>query len=218
MDYYPVFLNLKGRKAVVVGGGKVAERKISALLKAGADVTVVTPSLTPGLQKALSQKKIAHLARPYMRGDLKGAFLAIAATDSSATNRRVSKDAPGLVNVVDVPSECNFIAPSVVRRGPLLLAISTSGTSPAFARTLRKELQKSYGPELSEYLKFAKRIRAKAMDSISHKGKREAFLKGLASEEILALLRAKGVGEVKKVVVGRLRKLVSAEKASLKSF
>jgi precorrin-2 dehydrogenase/sirohydrochlorin ferrochelatase len=208
VNYYPVFLNLKGRKTVVVGGGKVAERKISALLKAGADVTVVAPSLTPGLQKALSRKKIAHLARPYMRGDLKGAFLAIAATDSSKTNRRVSRDAPGLVNVVDVPSECNFIAPSVVRRGPLLLAISTSGTSPAFARTLRKELQKSYGSELSEYLKFVKKIRAKAMDYVQQKDKRERFLKGLASEETLALLRAKGVGEVKKIISGRLQKLI----------
>ena len=208
MNYYPAFLKLKSRKAVVVGGGKVAERKVSALLKAGAQVTVISPSLTPGLQKAVSGKKISYLPRLYRRGDLKGAFITIAATNSPETNRRVSKDAPGLVNVVDVPSECNFIAPSVVRRGPLLLAVSTSGTSPALAKTLRKELEKSYGPELLEYLRFVRKVRAKAMTAIPEKDKREAFLKGLASAEVLALLRTKGIAEVKKIVAGRLKKLI----------
>lgn len=210
MNYYPVFLNLSGRKAVVVGGGKVAERKIAALIRAGADVTVISPFLTPGLKKALSRKKISHLSRQYRRGDLRGAFLTIAATDSSETNRRVSKDAPGLVNVVDVPSECNFIAPSIVRRGPLLLAISTSGTSPAFARTLRKELEKSYGPDLSEYLKFVKKIRAKAMIAIPQGDKREGFLKNIASEEVLKALRVRGVGAVKEAVLGKLQRLSAA--------
>ncbi len=210
MNYYPVFLNLKGRKALVVGGGKVAERKVSALLKAGADVIVVSPSLTPGLKRELSRKRIGHLPRTYRRGDLKGVFLTIAATDSAETNRRISKDAPALVNVVDVPSECNFIAPSVVRRGPLLLAISTSGTSPAFARTLRKELEKSCGPDLSEYLKFLKKVRVKAMTAIPEKGRREAFLKGLASEEVLKTLRSKGAEAVKKAVSGRLKRLAAA--------
>jgi precorrin-2 dehydrogenase/sirohydrochlorin ferrochelatase len=209
LDYYPVFLNLRGRKAVVVGGGRVAGRKISALLKAGADVTVISPSLTPGLQKALSRRKIVHLSRSYRRGDLKGAFLVIAATDSPETNREVANDAPALVNVVDVPSECNFIAPSVVRRGPLLLAVSTSGTSPAFARTLRKELEKSYGPEVSEYLRFVKQIRAKAMTAIPHKAKREAFLKGLASEEVLKSLRRRGAETVKETVLGRMKRLAA---------
>ena len=210
MNYYPAFLKLKSRKAVVVGGGKVAERKVSALLKAGADVTVISPSIAPGLQKELLRKRIIHLSRTYRRGDLKGAFLTIAATDSPETNRRVSKDAPALVNVVDVPSECNFIAPSVVRRGPLLLAVSTSGTSPAFARTLRKELEKSYGPDLSEYLRFVRKVRAKAMTAIPGKDKREAFLKGLASGEMLMALRTKGVGAVKETVLARLAKFLKS--------
>ena len=207
MDYYPVFLNLNGKKAVVVGGGRVAERKVLSLLSAGADITVISPSLTGRLKRALSGGRIRHLARVYRKNDLKGAFLVIAATDSPETNRRVSVDAPSLVNVVDVPAECNFITPSVVRRGPLLLAISTSGTSPALAKTLREELQKSYGPELSEYLKFLKGIRTKAMTAIPQKDKREDFLKGLASEEILALLRTKGFDAVRKIGMGRLGKL-----------
>ncbi len=210
MRYYPVFLDLKDKRAVVVGGGKVAERKISGLLRAGAAVTVISPSLTSGLQKTLSRKKITYRGRPYRRGDLKGAFLVVAATDSPETNRRVSKDAPGLVNVVDVPSECNFIAPSVVRRGPLLLAISTSGTSPAFARTLRRELEKEYGPEFTEYLGFVKKVRAKAMTAIPEKDRREAFLKGLASEQILKSLRSRGLQTVKETVLGRMKRLTAS--------
>jgi precorrin-2 dehydrogenase/sirohydrochlorin ferrochelatase len=208
VNYYPAFLNLSGRKAVVVGGGKVAERKVLALLAAGADITVISPSLTRGLREALSGRRIRHLPRAYRKNDLNGAFLVIAATDSPEANRRVSKDAPALVNVVDVPAECNFIAPSVVRRGPLLIAISTGGASPAFSRALRKELQICYGPEFSMYLKFVKEVRAKAMAAVPEKKMRENFLKRLASEEILAVLRAKGVDAAKKIVMGRLEKLV----------
>lgn len=207
MDYYPVFLNLDGKKVVVVGGGKVAERKVVSLVAAGADVTVVSPSLTRRLRKTLSEGRIRYISRIYRKNDVKGAFLVIAATDSPDTNRKVSKDAPALVNVVDVPAECNFIAPSVVRRGQLLIAISTGGVSPAFSKALRKELQVFYGPEFSGYLKFVKGIRVKAMAAISQKDRRERFLKGLASEEILVALRTKGVEAVKKIVTGRFEKL-----------
>jgi precorrin-2 dehydrogenase / sirohydrochlorin ferrochelatase len=206
VDYYPVFLNLNGKKAIVVGGGKVAERKVVSLVAAGADVTVVSPSLTRRLRKTLSEGRIRYISRVYRKNDVEGAFLVIAATDSPDTNRRVSKDAPALVNVVDVPGECNFIAPSVVRRGQLLIAVSTGGASPAFSRALRKELQVCYGPEFSDYLKFVKGIRVKAMAAISQKDRRERFLKGLASEEILDALRTKGVEAVKKIVTGRFEK------------
>ncbi len=207
MNYYPVFLNLNGKKAVVVGGGKVAQRKVISLLDAGADVTVISPSLTSELRKALVGGKIRHIPRFYRKNDLKGAFLVIAATDSAETNRKVSKGAPALVNVVDVPAECNFITPSVVRRGQLLIAISTGGASPAFSRALRKDLQMRYGPEFSGYLKFVKQIRAKAMATIPQGHGRERFLKGLASEDTIKALRSRGVDAVKKTVIGRLEKL-----------
>lgn len=206
MNYYPAFLNLTGRKAVVVGGGKVAQRKVSALISSGADITLISPSLTKELRKSLTAGMIRHIPRQYRTGDLKGAFLVIAATDSAETNRRVSKDAPALVNVVDVPEECNFIAPSVVKRGHLVIAISTGGASPAFSRAIRQELQLLYGSEFSGYLKFVKEIRRKAMTAVPEKGRRERFLKGLASGEILATLRAKGIGAAKKVVTDRLKK------------
>ncbi len=207
VNYYPVFLNLTGRKAVVVGGGKVAQRKVSALISSGADITLISPSLTKELQKNLSEGRIRHIPRQYRRNDLKGAFLVIAATDSPETNRRVSKDAPALVNVVDVPEECNFIAPSVVKRGQLVIAISTGGASPAFSKAIRQELKQRYGTEFSGYLEFIKEIRGKAMATIPQRGKRERFLKGLASAEVLAVIRAKGIEAAKKIVTGRLGKL-----------
>ncbi len=208
MNYYPIFLNLNGKKAVVVGGGKVAQRKVIALLASGADVTVISPTLTKELLKSLLRERIRHIPRVYRKNDLKGAFLVVAATDSPETNRKVSKDAPALVNVVDVPAECNFISPSVVRRGQLLVAISTGGASPSCSRAIRKELQILYGPEFSVYLKFVKKIRAKAMAAIPQKDKRERFLKSLATQEILEALRRKGVEAVKKTVTEKLEKLV----------
>jgi precorrin-2 dehydrogenase/sirohydrochlorin ferrochelatase len=159
--YYPVFLNLKGKKAVVVGGGKVAERKILSLLKAGSDVKVISPYLTKRLEKEKLRGRIKHTPRQYRKGDLESVFLVIAATDSGVINERVSKDAPYLVNVVDTPHLCNFIVPSIVNRGLLTIAVSTSGVSPGLSRSIRKELEKLYGPEFANYLKSVKVIRAK---------------------------------------------------------
>jgi precorrin-2 dehydrogenase/sirohydrochlorin ferrochelatase len=210
--YYPVFLNLKGKKAVVVGGGKVAERKVLSLLKSGAEVTVISPFLTVRLAREKSRESIRHLARRYRNNDLKGAFIVVAATDSPETNRTIASDAPALVNVVDVPSECNFIAPSIVKRGPLTIAISTGGISPAMSKALRKELEGLYGSRFSDYLGFVKRIRTKAMAEIDDRKKRETLLKGLASEEILEMLRIKGLTAVKDAVADRLKKSTARER------
>ncbi len=207
MKYYPVFLDLKGRRAVVVGGGRVAERKVAALLAAGAAVTVVSPTLTERLRKEVTLRTIRHVPRGFKKNDLEGAFLTIAATDSPEINREVAALAPALVNVVDVPTECNFIAPSVVARGDLTIAISTGGTSPALAKTVRKELEGIYGNEVSGYLRFLRGIRTRALSEIGHRKKREKFLKGLASPAIFKMLRSKGLGEVKKDVLRKFRRL-----------
>lgn len=201
MNYYPAFLNLKGKKAIIVGGGKIAERKALTLIKAGANVTVISPQLSLRLQKEKGAQRIRHKSRAYRRGDLKGSFLVIAATDSPEVNTNVAKEAHSLLNVVDVPSECNFIAPSVVKRGALVFAISTSGASPALAKTIRKEIEKLYGTVFSDYLEFIKTLRVRAMQEISDKKMREKFLKSLAKEGILNTLREKGLDEVKKSVM-----------------
>lgn len=205
-SYYPIFLNLKDKRCVVVGGGKVAERKVLSLLKAKANITVISPELTKRLGKEKTKGNIKHLPRAYKREDLKGAFLVIAATSSAAVNTKVARDAgeiheSPLLNVVDAPSECNFIAPSTVQRGPLTIAISTSGTSPAVAKAIRKELERLYGPEFAKYLRFFKKIRTKAMKEIQDKKERENFLKELASEGRIKMLREKGFQEARRVAL-----------------
>lgn len=197
MSYYPAFLDLKGKKAVVVGGGRIAERKVFSLIRSGAEITVVSPSLTRRLSRAEFDNRIRHVSRDYRKGDLRDSFLVIAATDDPATNRKVANDAPALVNVVDVPSQCNFIAPSVVRRGQLIIAVSTSASSPAFSRTIRKELEKIYGGEFSGYLRFVAKMRSKAFSEIGNKSDRMKFLKGLASEKTLRILREKGLASAR---------------------
>src|SRR4030065_1234034 len=128
--YYPAFLNLKGKKTVVIGGGKIAERKILVLLKTGANITVISPEITKRIAREKLRGSLKHIPRQYRKGDVKKTFLVIAATDSEEINKKVSEEAPCLVNVVDTPSLCNFIVPSVIQRGLLTIAISTGGVSP----------------------------------------------------------------------------------------
>jgi precorrin-2 dehydrogenase/sirohydrochlorin ferrochelatase len=203
--YYPIFLNLKNKVVVIIGGGKVAERKALTLLKTGADLTVISPVLTKKLEREKVKGRIKHIRRQYRKGDLKSAFLVIAATDFPVTNEQVSKDAPCLVNVVDTPHLCNFIVPSVIKRNPLTIAVSTSSISPALSRSIRKELEKMYGSEFSHYLKLLRRIRTEAMIVIKDKRKRGEFLKAIASEKISKMLREKGYRWTKRVAHDLLR-------------
>lgn len=180
ISYYPILLNLKGKKCVVVGGGKVAERKALPLLKSGAKITVISPECTGRLKKEHLRERIKYISRRYKKGDLKNAFLVIAATDSGEINKKISEDAPYLINVVDKPLLCNFIVPSVVRRGPLTLAVSTSGISPSLARTIRKELEGLYGREFEKHLNHIKKMRVKALSGIKNNKERIKFLRGLS--------------------------------------
>lgn len=198
--YYPVFLNLNGKKAVVIGGGKVAERKILTLLKTGAYVTVISPEITNKIKREGLKGRIKHTCRHYRKGDLKDAFIVIVATNSSVINEKVSKDAPCLVNVVDTPHLCNFIVPSVIKRGSLTIAVSTSGISPALSRLIRKELEQMYGTEFSGYLKSLRSIRTEAIKVIKDQKERSQFLKAIASEKMIKMLREKGCIETKRVV------------------
>jgi len=144
MGYYPIFVDLAGRACVVVGGGVVAERKVEALLEAGAPVTVVSPTLSPRLQGLLGEGRITHVARAYRRGDLAGHQLGFVATDDGAVNATVAIDGriDGVwINAADDPAHCDFILPSVLRRGALQVAVATGGASPALSRAIREELE-----------------------------------------------------------------------------
>lgn len=204
--YYPIFLNLSGKKAVVIGGGKVAERKIPPLIKARAQVTVISPKITRKIEQMKGHGKLNHVPRSYRRGDLREAFLVIAATASPSVNERVSRDARCLVNVVDTPHLCNFIVPSTMVRGPLNIAISTGGISPAFARSIRKELEKKYGCEFARYLRSLKKMRQDAIKMVHDRRKRTAFLKRIASGAAIRKVRKQGSNEMKRIAAGLLEK------------
>ena len=150
MKYFPVNLDIVGRKCTVVGGGRVAARKVGNLLDCGAKVQVISPELTSELQKLQQSKQIDWLQRQYQQGDLNNSFLVIAATDDELVQAEVFTEAEKngqLINVADVPQRCNFILPATVKRDDLTIAISTAGKSPALARQLRHHLEELIGPE-----------------------------------------------------------------------
>lgn len=168
--YYPVYLNLQGRRCVIIGGGGVAEGKIARLLESGAEIRIISPDATPGIQRMAEQGAVHWEQRPYRPGDLAGAFLAIAATNLREVNRRIFAEAESrgvMLNAVDDPPNCSFIAPSIVQRGPVTVAISTGGASPALARKLRESLQQSdelAWADLAEILATARaRLREKGL-------------------------------------------------------
>lgn len=144
MAYYPIFLEMTGRRSVVVGGGPVAERKVEGLLAVGASVTVISPALTPRLEAWAKDGRIRHVGRQYGPGDLAGSELAFVATDDPEVNAVVAKEGRARsvwVNAADDPAHSDFILPSVLRRGQLVVAVATGGASPALSRAIREELE-----------------------------------------------------------------------------
>jgi siroheme synthase-like protein len=204
MALFPLFVELQGRPCVVLGGGAVAERKVQALLAAGAVVTVVSPALSPALATLASSGRIAHVARPYADGDLAGAALAFAATADGGVNADVAREgrARGVwVNAADDPAHCDAILPALVRRGPVTVAISTGGASPALARAVRERVERAlpdaYGPlaqvaaEARRELRAAGR-RASADDWLAAlDAGLQALLDGAPSGEAARRLRAR---------------------------
>jgi len=144
MGYYPIFVELQDRRCVVVGGGREAQRKVEGLLAAGGKVNVISPTLTDDLQRMLADGTITWEQRDYREGDVEGYEVAMVATDNGAVNGAVSAEGKRRrvwVNAADDTKNCDFILPAVIRRGKIVVAASTSGTSPALARRLREELE-----------------------------------------------------------------------------
>jgi siroheme synthase-like protein len=190
--YHPIFLNLQDRLCVVIGGGRIAEGKVAGLLAAEAQVTVIAPLLTPRLRVWVKEKQLAHIARNYQIGDLANAFLAISATDDRQVNERVWQEATTrniLINVVDDTPHCNFIAPSILRRGDLAVAISTSGKAPALAVRLREQIEELIGDEHARFLQLAGQIREPLAARIPSFPQRKALWYQLVDSDILDLLR-----------------------------
>lgn len=207
MRYYPIFADIVKRPCVVVGGGEVAERKVESLLSAGASVTVVAPKATNRL-KALEKKgAVKIIKRKYRKGDLKGAFLAVSASDSRPANEAVYEEAVErgiLVNVVDDPLHCNFIVPSVVDRGSLLIAISTSGKSPSLARSIRLELEKTVGEEYGTFVEILGRVRNKLLKTEANNVKKERVINALVTSRIPVWIKSNSGREVNRLLVSLL--------------
>lgn len=162
MGYYPIFLELYDKIALVVGGGKVARRKVETLLESGASILIVAKDLTHELERLVEENTIRLVGQEFRERHLDGVFLVIAATDDRRLNQKIAKSARErglLVNAVDQPADCNFIVPSIVRRGDLLVAISTSGKSPALSKKIREDLEGRFGREYETFLIVMGRVR-----------------------------------------------------------
>jgi len=163
MTAYPVVLRLAGKRVVVVGGGSVAARKVDGLLVADATVSVVAPMVVAELRDLATRGDITVAERPYRSGDLEGAWLVLTATDDAATQQRVFDDAEAAgiwVNAADDPQRCSFFLPALHRREPVLVAVSTQGTSPALAAWLRDRLAEALPERLEELVSALSRRRA----------------------------------------------------------
>ena len=162
-EFFPMFLRIRGKRCVVVGGGRVALRKVRVLLEHGASIELISPDPCPELDGLAESGEVKMRRRSYQEGDLQGAFLAIAASDNSALNQQVIKEAQGravLVNAVDDAENSDFIVPSSVHRGDMTIAVSTAGRSPALARKIRTRLEKEFGAEYASLVRLVAEVRA----------------------------------------------------------
>jgi precorrin-2 dehydrogenase/sirohydrochlorin ferrochelatase len=166
MRYYPVNLDIKNRHCLVVGGGRVGLRKVETLLSCGAVVTVVSPEVEAKLQSLSKNVALIIKQRPYRSADLDRMFLVIGATDNEDLNQQISEDAQRanmLCNIADRPRVCNFILPAIIQRGDLVVTVSTSGKSPAFAKKLKKDLENEFGEEYTTFLCLMGAVRKKLL-------------------------------------------------------
>ncbi|MEE8625890.1 MAG: bifunctional precorrin-2 dehydrogenase/sirohydrochlorin ferrochelatase [Acidiferrobacterales bacterium] len=186
MSLFPLFVKLDGRPCLVVGAGPVGEAKITSLLRAGANVRVVAPGATRTVRAWARAGKISWEARGFDPADLDGAFLVVAATSSADLHERVFREAKRrgvLCNVVDDPERCDFYYPAVVQRGPLQIAISTGGLSPALAQRLRRELEQQFGPEYEAWVEQLGQARQELFTRVMDPERRRRLLHRLASRD-----------------------------------
>jgi len=189
--YYPIYVELHEQPCIVIGGGKIAEGKVEGLLTAGAQVTIISPSLTSHLHTLVEQNKVAYISRTYQHGDLADAFMVICATDQTEINHQVWQEASTnrqLVNVVDDTPRCNFIAPAIFRKGDLNIAISTGGKAPALAVRLKERLQKEIGPQYERFLELSGQLREPLARNIPDFETRKKLWYELVDSDILELL------------------------------
>jgi len=192
MPYYPVFLDLDNQKVIVVGGGEVAQRKIKNLLIYGCRIYIVSPDLTPDLEQLIADKKIHRIPYESLGKAMVDAFMVIAATDDPEINAQIASQAKEqgiLVNAVDQPGDCNFIMPSIVRRGDLQIAISTAGKSPALAKKIRKEMDTMFGPEYGSLVELLGLLRMRLLPQGQPSSENKILFQKLVDSNLLELIK-----------------------------
>lgn len=198
--YYPAFLDITGKRCLVVGGGKVAERKVVMLLQFNARVTVVGPVMTRALLKLGDEGEIEYFQRTYTAKDLDNTALVFACTDNSVINNKVKKEAARRnipVNVADNPDLCDFIVPSIIRKGDLTIAVSTSGELPLLSKKLRQKIEEVVTDDYLEYLHIMGEFRKHLMKTVKEARKRGLIMKNIAKMDIQEVITA-GLAKIKK--------------------
>jgi len=199
MKYYPVNLDIRNRKCLVVGGGAVGTRKVMTLLDCGAKVTVVSTDVAEKLQELSDSDIIKLEKRPFQISDLDEMFLVIGATDNQEINKEIHSEAERLgilCNIADRPEDCNFILPAIVNRGDLIIAISTSGKSPAFAKKMRKDLEKKFGTEYAEFLKLMGEIRNKLLSEDHEPEAHKHLFEQLIKRDLVEMIKDRDIAAV----------------------
>jgi siroheme synthase-like protein len=202
MRYYPIYLDLKDRAVLVVGGGAIAEGKTQQLVEAGARVRVVSPALTPHLSGLAARGVIEHVPGRFKKDDLKDVYLVISATDDQAVNEEVARlagESGLLYNVVDQPSLCNFITPALVTRGELQISVSTGGGSPSLTQRVKREVAALIGEEYDELLQIAKEMRADAKRRIPDFERRRKVLHEFVESDAIDLIRTGRLEDARKL-------------------
>ena len=192
-NLYPLYLNIKDKKCLVIGGGKVAQRKVESLIDCEADVVVVSPVLTSYLKEIVENNRIIYRKKEYSPEDLKDVFLVICATDSETVNAKAAEECMHrgiLVNVIDDPEKCSALVPAVIRRGSMAISISTGGKSPYVSRKIREKLESQFGNEYERYLDILGDIRREALIKEPDPAKRKEMFRSLVDSDLLDLIRA----------------------------
>lgn len=190
--YYPLFADLRGRRCVVVGGGIVAQRKVTTLLRFGAKVTVISPVATQRLKRYAHRHTIRYVPRRFKACDVEGAWLVYAATNDETINQAVFREASRhriFTNVVDQVPLCSFIAPAIMKRGELVIAISTGGASPTVAKRLRREFERTIGAEYAELLRLLNSLRGVAKRKLPSYDDRKRYFDRLVRGRTFAFVR-----------------------------
>ena len=208
--FYIACLRLTGRRCVVIGGGEVGLEKVEGLLACDADVTLIAPEAHPELIQLALEGSVRWKRRAYDASDLDGALIAIAATDDTEANIRVFEDAEArsmLVNVVDVPPLCNFILPAIVRSGPLAVAISTAGASPALAKRMKREIGELFGEPYANLAILLNEARGWAKATLPTYQDRKQFFESVVNgdPDPIELLREGDVEAVRELIAGAQR-------------